>query len=697
MRSAGLWRHQRVRVLSLDVFDTALTRLSGPPPAVYLLLGNRLARVGLLPCTPEVFARTRHRAELDVWYRQGGLDAQVQLQDFYKETLRLLGLEGNNYSDFVEAELNLEARLLVGNPQAIKLVERCRARGWKIVFVSDTYFSAGFIQAQLERHNLWSPSAQLVASSDHPTSKASGGLFDVALRIADEPRQHVLHTGDNPHSDVAMPIGRRIRAVAWPEGQLNRYERLLADRMWSTSGTSAVLAGASRLARLSTPVKSEHDQAIRDVAAGVAAPFLVGYLLWVLRRASHYGLERVAFVARDGQVMASIAQHLAHRLGLEIECTYLYASRVAVNLAATYEANRTELSWVERDCRHLAPSELVSRLGLSWCDVGRWIPALDVRTPDECSDTVDNRQLFESLRGSESAREAIRERAALQRELVVAYLQQEGLLGSRRVGLVDFGGVGSQMRSLHTLISRAGCAPPRMFLVGLDSPEAAGLAGEPTTEPWLEDTDCYLYDYRRNTGVRRRRGFGTFVQMFCAADHGSVVGYRSVGDRVDPVLTEEEDVALIDWGLPVLRRTIDAFLEALVLDDDLIDLDADLHEAVTAAIDLVWSEPSWAEASTWGSFPFEGAKAGGAERAALAYRYTWRKVFSEVRSGRFPNFGWTHWFQGSVRLSGPSVRFFARLVHRVYRSIMSADGRAHRLALTFGRKALGREHSRTGR
>lgn len=664
---------QRVtfRGLSLDVFDTSLTRASGPPLALYLLLGNRLKHRGEISCTPEVFARARAQAEADVWAREGGLDARVRLSDFHRELVRVLDLDSATPDHLLAAELALEAQLLRPIRQAECLLARCDATGARVVFVSDTYFDEAFIAEQLQRHGLWRPGARVISSADHDTSKASGGLFETALDVLELPAEQVVHAGDNPRSDIASASLYNLTPIELPDGRLNRYELLLADRMWASAGLSAVFAGASRLARLSVPVTSSREAAIRDVTAGVAAPFLTSYLLWILRQADEAGLERLYFIARGGQVMADIARWLVRRLDLDLEISYLFASRDSVNFAATFELDEDELALVQRDLPQLTPRELLRRFDLRWQDVAS-LPCLRYISPDAAEGSDDAHRLFRQLRDSPELRSAALSQAARRRDVVVWYLDQEGLLDGSNCGLVLVGGATSKMRALHSLIVDAGGQPPQMYVVGLDRPDDAELTASSGMLDWLADTRWYLYNHRRGSGTRRARGFDTCVRMFTAADHGTVSGYTIVDDRVAPLLDEQVDQEILDWGLPLMRQAIDAFVEHLVLDGDLVDASADVREAVTSSIDLFWSDPTTAEAMAWGSFPLEGAQTSGRHRFPLAHRYTIWDIVRSVAEGTFPNLGWMHWYEGSLRLSSRLVAtpldIASRVVRRAERS-----------------------------
>jgi FMN phosphatase YigB (HAD superfamily) len=667
-------RHVRSSsAVSLDVFDTVLTRACGPPHALYLWLGFRLYRRGIISCTPENFARARIRAERIVWDRAGGMDSDVSLEDFHREAVRMLWLESDLIPRLVDEELRLEEEVLRPVTSGERFAELACAEGRRIWFTSDTYFSRSFLERQLKRHGIWTPQSVCLASSERSKSKASGRLFDDLVQEARLPARSLIHIGDNPYSDVAMPRTRRLRSAWLPDARLNRYEDLLADQMWETSGMSAALAGASRLARLNTPAANGRECAIRDVAVGVAAPALVGYVLWVLLRAADLGLSRVYFLARDGQILFEIAKKLVEKLRLCIDVRYLWVSRRAVNAAATFKVDDEELSWVIRDIPYLCPEEFFARLDVPWSEVAADMADLEIDPRRSPISLREGRILVDYLQ-SRKGSEVVLNHVGPRRELATGYLRQEGLLEGPAVGLVDFGGVGSQMRALHALVSQAGAAAPRLFLMGLDRLEDPVLGRPKDESAWLSHTECYLYDHRRGRAKKRARGFGTVVQMFCAADHGTVTGYQCNGGGIAPVLACERDSSVMSWGLPLFRASIECFLDHLVLDPELLDLRADLREVSCSAIEMFWSAPTVDEAVAWGAFPFEGAQAADSAPTPLATRYSWPSVVRGMIDRSFPDLGWCHWFEGSLRQSSPLLRGVLVSLERTYRSLEKARG-----------------------
>jgi FMN phosphatase YigB (HAD superfamily) len=687
---------RRASVRSFDVFDTLLVRSCGAPEALFLWLGRRLDRAGVLPCTPEVFARARLRVERAVWEREGGMDARVTLRDFYAELARALRLDSDVAELMVQEELALEERVLRPAPQGRALLDHASASGRRIIFTSDTYFPAAFIRARLEEHALWPEGACCYSSSDRGASKASGALFAEVARDLGVPPHEIQHVGDNLDCDVRAARYAGAHGTWLPEAQQNRYERRLLHARWETAGMGAALAGASRLAREQVAVATRHERALRDVAAGVAGPLLVAYVLWLLSSACDHGLTRLYFAARDGQVLAELATTMTRRLGLPIEIRYLYASRRSLNLAAAYEGEPAELEWACRSAESIPLAAVLRRLGLDLADAESALseegfPGCTGATPVQ---GALRRALWAALQ-SEGLRRAVQSSARRRRELVVPFLEQELLLDGEPVGIVDVGGVGSQARALHELCVREGGTAPRFFFIGLDAHPDAEQAHVAAGGRWLQHADTFLFDQQRKRGLAPFRGLITSVQLFCAADHGTVLRYEQKAGRIAPVLSSQQDEEVLKWGLPAVRETLRAFAEEVVLDEDLVDPYADLRNAVAGVVRDFARHPTTDEARAWGSFPFEGSEVSAVTRKPLAEPYSWSGVVGAVAKGSalggsFPNLDWNSWHEGSVAMAPPGLRRALRTVEAGYLRVRRSHDPRARAAMRAARWVRGK-------
>lgn len=310
-------------VFSFDVFDTLLTTPFGSPQGSFGGLGRRLAVAGAITCSPESFVRLRAAADRRAYARAGGRDSQVDLAAIYGELVPVLTAGSSGADDCVRAEIDHEREVSRSFPGAAAMVRAARERG-RVIFISDMHLPVEVISGMLAEHGLLLPGETCYVSGTIGKAKSTGSLFRYVLEAEGCGPDQLVHTGNNLRGDVVRARQAGVRAVHFRAGNLNRFERALDDARWATDGFSSAMAGASRLARFDVRERfaTTAPEPAVNVAAGVAAPLLVGYVLWCLGQAARADAHRLVFPTRHGKVLAGLAKDIAERRekALVIEC-----------------------------------------------------------------------------------------------------------------------------------------------------------------------------------------------------------------------------------------------------------------------------------------------------------------------------------------------------------------------------------------
>lgn len=632
-----------VRLHSVDIFDTVLVRAVGDPTAVFLLLGRIQAAAGLTGLTAEVFARARRDAEDRARSHHG---EATSLDHILGELSWARALEPERVAELRARELELEARLLRPVPHASEWLDRLRAQA-RVAFVSDTYYPSGFLRDQLRRHGLWDDRDALYASWEIGREKRTSRLFPALARREGARRRQIVHYGNDPVADVAGPRRARVRAQPVTAANLNRYEQILETFSFATGGMSSLFAGASRSARLGDVPGTDDGPGIQRSAAGVMAPTLVAYVLHILRDAARRGLERLYFVARDGEVLLEVAEGLTGRVGGPADLRYLYGSRQAWNLPAVTRVEDDHLEWIlfATDLRsvrsvlarvRLEPEEIGAALG------GAGFPAT---TWSEHLSPAQAQSLGAVLKRAPAA-DLILAKAAAQRSLLSEYLDQEGLTEHIPYGVVDIGWRGRMGANLSTVLHAAGAAGPSVFyFFGLQGSPPAGMTA---------DADAYFFDDGRAVGAAYQAipGLTYLMETFCSGSHGLVTGYERTDARVRPLLKDASAEVARRWVLPAMRVTLARFVESVALDGDIAELDADLRPAINALLEALASRPDPDEARAWGAFPFKDDQTEAFTRR-LAYPYEPKEVVTALLLSRERHRTYRYWPGASRRLSHP--------------------------------------------
>ncbi|MFR9769349.1 hypothetical protein [Nocardia sp. SC052] len=425
--------------------------------------------------------------------------------------------------------------------------------------------------------------------------------------------------------------------VTTPESaaEPTRYEQIMLEHSRRSGDAAAVFCDASQAARSLVPVSSEHDRVIRDVAAGVAAPALIGAVVWMLREAERRGLARLRFLSRDGQIFYELTRRLTSVLGVEIDVEYVYSSRLTWSLAASDPARLDEEAWLFNSFMKSNAHDLCARLGLPLDYCTKPLAAAGVSLdPDARADRPRQAEAMRRFLRTPQITDVAGDRINQVRRMLVDYAA-EHLLLDRRTGLVDAGWTGRMINSLLRACRTDVQQRPHALVWGYEPRGAVDPAG-------LDRVAAYMYNTATGDGLLWRVPDAPFlVETFCMGDHGIVVGYReTLEGHVRPVLQTSGNPAAEAWGLHTYRSTLYAFTEQLA------ELPSEeLRPLIHQLMDSFWCHPSHGEAAAWGSYPYDS------DPAATATRSLARPL-----DERAPVRGDRAWITGALRLSPPAAR-----------------------------------------
>jgi predicted HAD superfamily hydrolase len=655
-----------MRIASFDVFDTVIMRVVGDPKSVFLLLGKTLLKQSLITCMPETFARARIQAE-SLAFKNIGI--KHHLQHVYSELAISLNLSDDQQRNIMQLELELESKFLRPIPIARKTIKAARDRGDRIAFVSDMYLSFDFIQEQLIRHSFWQEGDVLYVSNEYGKSKATGQLFQALVEREGILPDKISHWGNDLRVDVqgARMVG--LKAQHFVEGNLNRYEQILESHSYATEGLSSAMAGASRLARLQLPAISPSQEVLRDVAAGVVAPILVGYVLWIIQQARQMGLKRLYFVSRDGQILLEIARRLIGKLDIDCELRYIYGSRLSWNLpslASLDVAQASQMlkrsSWLLDTTSSLSLRDFWARVSIAPEEIEDSLASIGFQKEDwERTLSVNEQQTLHILLDGRKIKDLILLKAFQQHKVLINYLSQEKLFDKTPKGVVDLGWFGSSYDSLSPILKSKDATLDVGLFFGLRSNSQKNQSSSKKS---------YFFDERLQVGYKWAIPEMGIVplEMFCAADHGTVVGFIEENGQARPVLREERNQRVIDWGLPLVRDAVYSFTENLLLETSLVNQYADVREASAKVLQTFWLNPSAVEANAWGDFPWE--KGHSEKTVSLADSYCWRQVLKSFLTLRLASHE-SVWTEGAIARSSPPTRKTIKGFRRFRQSILA--------------------------
>lgn len=601
-----------VRAFSFDLFDTLLGRYYLRPEDLFL----RLATVAPFDSV-ESFSKLRKSVEFKL-RQDTDFQREVTLGQIYDALAARLGWDQSTRSQALNAELKLEEEAIYTIPQGLKLLAEARARGKCILFISDTYLPRKFLENRLKAMGVLMPEDHCYFSSEFGHMKSTGALFEVVAKEEGLAPGQIVHIGDNPVSDVAKAKESGFRPVAFQPTLPTRYEEAPTTTPLGDDLTLSLYNGTRRKLRLNAPDLNPHQSIIYETTLAVSAPLIVTYTAWCLRQAQQRGLNRLYFLARDGEILHQTAKRLGPHLAPDVRLNYLYASRQALLLPAILGDLEPELVWILARTALLTPRIALLRVGLKpeqatsvLSQAGFPSNTWDLHLTDEA------RQRFGACLLSPSIADQIRAQAQAARLTATAYFQQEGLCNDPNFAVVDVGWNGTLQRSISRLLEQAGCAGP-----------VTGLYFGLHSRRMHKSNDVMLAcmsDYQNPTRLDSIDYLIPLLELFFAASHGGVTGYtRDQEGRIGPVLRDQDNSSGARWGLSAQHRGILDLAAVWANFPELLD-PASLRDIMTDRLELFARMPSHAEAKAYGAF-LDSEDQNEAVYVPLAKPYSWKEL-----------------------------------------------------------------------
>ena len=645
------------KAYSFDIFDTVLTRAVSPPNTVFLLTAQRVRDLLPAHCTIDQFVFLREQADERAQYWHGN---DKTIADIYRELQTSLHVPAHRAARIMHAEMAIEKEVLYAVPETRSRIQAIRERGRPIAFTSDMYLPSEHLKECLDEHGLWEPGDQLFVSCEHGMQKSGGYLFGPVTQSMGVPPENMVHIGNCAYADVKGARQANMTAVHFTAGNTNRYENILANHILQTGGLSGLMAGASRYARLHTPVETSHDKALRDVAAGVMAPILSGFILWLLHQVDKQGIKRLYFTSRDGHALLPIVQRLAQVLQVDCEFKYLHFSRAVITAANP----RLDALYRTLEYETAGGEDILARFNLELSDL-----AEHLSTEDDLEQVISRpitdrgKQLIAEIVSKENGGGSLFQTVEDRQRLLRDYLIQEGFHENGQFGFVDIGWKGTNHGLLNDLLLEEDIIdePLPGFFFGLTTPQ----------QLYASDRTAYFFDEYRKTGFRGILEPGsaifTILETFCTANHGTVTDYQRTSTGVRPIFEPTWGNRMESWGLPVVRRTVDAFLDGLTRHEALLSARVDARAAFVDLLRAFWHEPTPEQAEAWGTFPRESGQGDEQDTEPLAEPYGWTALPHFALQGQRahrdlrPQFSWP---QGAFARSPARVR---RAIQRTLR------------------------------
>lgn len=637
--------------ISFDMFDTLIKRDCYCPTELFRILEKNIdSSYKMNSCFSDARIMAEKKARS---YSKTG--EEVTLSEIYK----YLECDFNESKklDILRAEERYEYAFCQMNPLMKSTYEYCLLKNKKIIIITDTYLPESLIKDILTKVGI--KYNELFVSSTLGLTKARGSLFLKALECLDIKSSELLHIGDNIQSDYKVPKKLGIKSILIGRNQsINLFKN---DSSYNYSpdyaNLCAFISNHSPLHFWNAIHPNDSEDFFAQAGYEIQGPVLYGFINWLQVELKKEHIDKVFFLARDGQII----QKAYNKLEDCIPNVYMYASRKALIIPTIWM--NPELDNIKEIMYWAKAGSIptfMAKIGLSYSSFAKEISEYGFSDKKiYVYNDLWRNPAFLRLYDNVIKPAAIRV-SKQKYDILVTYLKQ--LHFPQRAAIVDIGWFGHMQAALQKVIHASGL-PIQLYgyYIGL-RPESSFLKTI-RAKGYLFDRNCCLENSWKEPI------FNAIVEALFTADHGTTKGYELEDGLVTPILEDwEYDNENLKDDYSFIRAAQTGALNCV---DDMLNMCAEFRLSYDAQITFI----NWLQLGCK-PFPKCAKKFGDLHildddihyiakpKENFNYLIHIRSLLHDLRQ--------SHWIFGFLtRLSGNSIPWFGlyQLLHQVHRRI----------------------------
>lgn len=502
-----------MNLASFDIFDTILIRKCGSPEGVFYILAHRL-----FPDDESLrtsFFVWRKRAESLAMRKYNSQN--ITLEQIYS-TIEPIYCTQYSHPELAEIERNVEASQLSVNPAIKKLIEKKRCDGYSICFISDMYLDSSFLKELLVSYGVMMDDEEVFVSCEYKKRKSDGRLYDIVSNKYTP--QTWEHYGDNKHSDVVMAKRKRVRATLVDTSYTQAEQHVIeSNKRMRNRIDLSIYVGFLRYARI-----SNGNDGYAEIASNFVSTLYVPFVINLLEKATQNGIQNIYFLNRDSYIFLKIAETLKG-IYPALKFKYLYVSRKSLILPYLYKRGAADFLAV-MDANTIIKKEvksLLSYLNLSDEEIHQHGISFNYKTIGD----KDNQNDFLDKIFNSKITALLQSKAKEQRDLLLAYFKQEGIIDRGDKLLVDVGWLGTTRLMINGILRLESYDDVTFGYLGVRG-DAIGVEHGKYYTHYLPDT-------------LPQKVVALVEQYFSASPYSTTLGYEEVNGEIISILKGSVD------------------------------------------------------------------------------------------------------------------------------------------------------------
>lgn len=380
-------------VISFDVFDTLVFRPFSNPADLFFIVGEKLKYLDFERIRREMEWRARQKA------KEQRNSYEVTLQDIYRELEEQAGIL---MTKGMQAEVETELELCFGNPYMLEVFKHLKRCGKKIICTSDMYLSSAVIREMVEKCGFRGIKNYFI-SCEYAKSKGDGALYRVVEKALGSDKTYI-HIGDHPVSDVG-----KAKEAGW---HAELYRNVNIAGMPYRAEDMSVVTGSMYRGIVNAHIHNGLKAYSQEYELGFiyGGLFVLGYCQWIHEYVKTHEIDKVLFLARDGDILKQAYVKLYPEESGEGRTEYVYWSRLA---AAKMAAGYYKYDYFRRFIDHKVNQDYTLKQIFTSMEIEDMLPAMCEELPDFMGELAVSDKVFGI---DSSAFKNIRKEAVISRE-----------------------------------------------------------------------------------------------------------------------------------------------------------------------------------------------------------------------------------------------------------------------------------------
>lgn len=503
-------RIDKYEYVSFDIFDTLIKRNVNKPSDIFNLTAKKyeIENNVVIPNYKELRINAEIKAAQLAEGNEPNIDDifnQIEINDKY------------NIERLKEIEIELEKTLCQKNKYFYPIYDYCIKQNKKIIITTDMYLNKKYIEELLKIVGI-SGYQYLFVSNEIKLNKHRGNIYPCILKKLNISAKQIIHIGDSKRADYIMPRLSKIDSVLIPKQIHNlRYYNIEDLSKIEKEDYDIICTFVNN----NMPI---HKNIYYQIGYEILGILLYGYTKWLIEELSKRKIEKIFFLAREGNMLKKAFDKINHT---NIQSHYLYVSRRSTRVALLKDIEKLD------DIFKIIKMRRIVDLKGFFINIG-----LDIEKYDsiikkynyDLTTNVKNEKNFTKF--FEEIKKDIKENAEKEEKLLLKYLKQEGFQG--KVAVADVGWMGTMQNSLNNIL-----------IMNNQKVDITGFyMGQSTAaKEFIEKGNkqiSYLFDYKSNKINKEIRGFLNLFESFFLAQHGTTLKYSEKCAKIQPILDKCE-------------------------------------------------------------------------------------------------------------------------------------------------------------